>query len=57
MLEKKVVGVIQISRKGASPSEAGPDFAPQQLRELKSIADTLAPCIPLCAKETQLQGS
>jgi hypothetical protein len=57
LLEKKVVGVIQVSRKGASPSEAGPDFAPQQLRELKSIADTLAPCIPLCAKETELQGS
>jgi hypothetical protein len=57
MLEKKVVGVIQISRKGASPSDAGPDFAPQQLRDLKNIADTLAPCIPHCSKETQLQGS
>lgn len=57
LLEKKVVGVIQISRKGATPSEAGPDFAPQQLRELKNIADTIACCIPLCAKESQLQGS
>ncbi len=57
LLEKKVIGVIQVSRKGASPSEAGPDFVPQQLRELKAIADTIAPCIPLCAKEIQLQGS
>jgi hypothetical protein len=57
LLDKKVVGVIQISRKGASPSEAGPDFVPQQLRELRTISDTLAPCIPLCAKETELQGS
>ena len=57
LLDKKVVGVIQISRKGASPSEAGPDFVPQQLRDLKNISDTLAPCIPLCAKETELQGS
>jgi hypothetical protein len=57
LLEKKVIGVIQVSRKGASPSEAGPDFVPQHLRELKTIADTIAPCIPLCAKESQLHGS
>jgi transcriptional regulator with GAF, ATPase, and Fis domain len=56
MLDKKVIGVIQISRKGATAAEAGPDFVPQQLRELKAIADTLAPCIPaLCAKETSTQ--
>ena len=57
LFEKKVIGVIQVSRKGGSPSEAGPDFVPQQLRELKAIADTISPCIPLCAKESQLQGS
>jgi transcriptional regulator with GAF, ATPase, and Fis domain len=45
MLDKKVVGVIQVSRKGATAAEAGPDFVPQQLRELKTVADTLAPCI------------
>jgi transcriptional regulator with GAF, ATPase, and Fis domain len=46
MLDKKVIGVIQVSRKGATAPEAGPDFVPQQLRELRTIADTLAPCIP-----------
>ncbi len=48
--EKKVVGVIQISRKAASMAEAGPEFTHQQLRELKTIADALAPCISLGAK-------
>jgi hypothetical protein len=57
LFEKKVIGVIQVSRKGATPSDAGPDFVPQQLRELKSCADTIAPCIPLCAKESQLHSS
>ncbi len=57
LLEKKVIGVIQVSRKGVTPSEAGPDFVPQQLRELKTIADAIAPCIPLCAKESELHTS
>jgi GAF domain len=48
--DKKVVGVIQISRKAGSMSEAGPDFTHQQLRELKMIADALALCISLGAK-------
>ena len=48
--EKKVVGVIQISRKAASMAEAGPEFTHQQLRELKTIADALASCISLGAK-------
>src|SRR5271163_3564867 len=50
VLDKKVVGVIQISRKAGSMSEAGPDFTHQQLRELKMIADALALCISLGAK-------
>ena len=57
LLDKKVIGVIQVSRKGATPSEAGPDFVPQQLRELKTITDTIAPCVPLCAKESELHSS
>jgi hypothetical protein len=44
---KKVVGVTQVSRKGNSSSEAGPDFTPGQLRDLKAISDILAPCIVL----------
>jgi len=50
-LEKKIVGVIQVSRKGSTAAEAGPDFTHPQLRELKAIADSLAPCIPLCPQE------
>jgi hypothetical protein len=47
----KAVGVLQVSRKGKSPVDAGPDFTPLQLRNLKSIADMLAPCLLICAKE------
>ncbi len=51
MIEKKVVGVIQVSRKGATAAEAGPDFTHPQLRELKTIADALAASLPLCPQE------
>jgi GAF domain len=51
VLGQKVVGVIQVSRKGATAADAGSDFTHPQLRELKTIADALAPCIPLCPKE------
>ncbi len=47
----KPVGVLQVSRKGKSPAEAGPDFTALQLRSLKTISDALAPCLLLCAKE------
>jgi GAF domain len=50
-IDKKVVGVIQISRKGKSAAEAGPDFSHPQLRELKLIADTMAACVPILARE------
>ncbi len=33
-----VVGVIQVSRKSHSPATAGPDFTPEDLTKLKSIA-------------------
>ncbi len=38
------VGVIQISRKGATPLDAGPDFMPADLQKLVAIARTLAKC-------------
>lgn len=41
LAEGKVIGVIQISRKGASPASAGPDFTPDDLGKL------LAVCKPL----------
>jgi hypothetical protein len=50
-IDKKLVGVIQISRKGKTAAEAGPDFTHTQLRELKLIADTIAPCVPMLARE------
>jgi hypothetical protein len=50
MLDRRVVGVIQISRKANSAPDAGPDFTHQQLRELKIIADSLAPCISIGVK-------
>jgi hypothetical protein len=51
MVERRVVGVIQISRKGGRAAEAGPDFTPQQLRELRAIADALAPSVSLLIQE------
>ncbi len=44
----KVVGVIQVSRKGKNKASAGPDFTPQDLRELAEAAEVIAPCLPLC---------
>jgi GAF domain-containing protein len=51
MMGNKPLGIVQVSRKGRSPVDAGPDFTPAQLRSLKSIADALAPCLAICAKE------
>lgn len=43
--DRKALGVIQVSRKGRTPGDAGPDFTHNQLRELKSIADALSPLV------------
>jgi hypothetical protein len=50
VLDKKLVGVMQVSRKGKTGAEAGPDFTPMQLRELKAMADSVAVCVPLVDK-------
>ncbi len=47
-VEDKVIGVVQISRKGRSSIEAGPDFTQQELRLLVSITGALAGFIKLC---------
>jgi GAF domain-containing protein len=47
----QLIGVLQVSRKGKTATDAGPDFTYPQLRELKTIADALAPYILLCNKE------
>jgi GAF domain-containing protein len=49
-LGNRVIGVVQVSRKGKAAADAGPDFTYPQLRELKTIADALAPCILLRKK-------
>jgi hypothetical protein len=41
LFEGRVIGVIQISRKGSSPGEAGPDFSPDDLGELLAICKPL----------------
>jgi hypothetical protein len=46
-LGTRVIGVLQVSRKGKAAADAGPDFTFPQLRELKTVADALAPCILL----------
>lgn len=40
-----VVGVVQITRKAASPVEAGEDFTQGNLAVLEALATTLAPCV------------
>jgi|SRR5579872_4689500 len=39
-----VVGVIQISRKGATPQDAGADFTPSDVQRLLSAANQLSKC-------------
>ena len=48
VLESRVVGVLQVSRKANEASEAGPDFTSAQLREMGAICEALAPCVVSC---------
>jgi hypothetical protein len=41
----RVLGVVQVSRKGRTPASAGPDFTPRDLSELTAIGRLLGPCI------------
>lgn len=45
--DKKVVGVIQISRKGKTLGAAGSDFSPKELSTLVAAAAVLGKCIKL----------
>jgi hypothetical protein len=45
---EKVLGVVQISRKGRSSSDAGQDFTPKDLRVLTSISPALERFLKLC---------
>ena len=42
----KVLGVMQLSRKGGDPDSAGPDFAPAELEAFAAIANAVAGHIP-----------
>jgi hypothetical protein len=54
----EVVGVVQISRKGDSSREAGPDFTRENLEKLQAIAALISPYIERLSKpkpgETQV---
>ncbi len=43
MLKGHPIGVAQVSRKGESPREAGPDFTTADLRATQEMFDTIAP--------------
>lgn len=49
--EKKVVGVVQVCRKGRTPVESGPDFSSGELQTLQGLTPTLARFILLAKKE------
>jgi hypothetical protein len=48
---KKVTGVVQISRKGQSASDSGPDFTSTDLQTLTSLSSTLGKLLKLCSVE------
>jgi hypothetical protein len=47
----KVVGVIQVSRKGKSISTVGSDFTPKELNDLVALGNKLGPCLKLYQNE------
>ena len=51
LFEGKVVGVIQISRKGGSLVSAGPDFTPEQLGRVLAICKPLGKLVSRLAGE------
>jgi hypothetical protein len=46
----RAAGVVQISRKGRTPSLAGPDFTQKELHTLASLAPVLNRFLALCAE-------
>jgi hypothetical protein len=43
LVRGQVIGVAQISRKGETAREAGPDFTPADLRHAQELLDAIAP--------------
>ena len=48
LVDDKVVGVVQISRKGRTAADAGPDFTQSDLRDLTSVTGAIGRFISLC---------
>jgi hypothetical protein len=46
--DKKVVGAVQISRKGFSPSSTGPDFTQKDLAALEALSPSLNRFLKIC---------
>ena len=46
--DSKVIGVIQVSRKGKTQAAAGPDFTPKELGDLVSVSVQIGRCLKLC---------
>ena len=40
--DNRAIGVVQLCRKGISPTDAGPDFTASDLADLRMLGDTLA---------------
>jgi len=51
LVDGKVIAVIQVSRKAATPAEAGPDFNAEDLGKLLAICKPLGKLIQHAAKE------
>lgn len=51
LCDGKVVGVMQVSRKGASPTEAGPDFTMDDLRKVLALCKPLGKLVRYLAGE------
>jgi hypothetical protein len=51
LLDGKVIGVIQVSRKGASPTSAGPDFTADDLGKILALCKPLAKMVQHLASE------
>ena len=48
LVDSKVIGVIQVSRKGKTQAAAGPDFTPKELGDLVSVSVQIGRCLKLC---------
>ena len=46
-LDSKIIGVIQVSRKGKTLASVGPDFTPKDLGELVSAGNQIGRCLKM----------